>query len=147
MPLGRSGQKRMAMVKEEVMRTFGKLALAAFASAVMLNCGHGNAARTVDGMPAATDAVTVSVQNNNWQDVDVYALRNGQRVRLGNVTATRTGVFVLPPSVSVAPDLRIQIHPLAANRDFVSQKLIVNPGDVVEVVVVNALPQSTVVIR
>ena len=129
------------------MNRFSRLTLTAFASAVLLNCGHGNAVRTVDGMPAATDAVTVSVQNNNWQDVDVYALRNGQRVRLGSVTATRTGVFVLSQAVALSPDLRIQIHPLAATRDFVSQKLVVNPGDVVEVYVVNALAQSTVVIR
>ena len=129
------------------MNRLSRLTLTAFVSAVMLNCGHGTAERTVNGMPAPTDAVTVSVQNNNWQDVDVYALRNGQRIRLGNVTATRTGVFALPKAVALSPDLRIQIHPLAATRDFVSQKLVVNPGDIVEVTVLNALTQSTVVIR
>ena len=129
------------------MKRLSRLTLTAFVSAVLLNCGHGNAGRTANGMPAATDAVTVSVLNNNWQDVDVYAVRNGQRVRLGHVTATRTGVFVLPQGVALAPDLRIQIHPLAATRDYISPKLVVNPGDVVEVVVVNALPQTTVVVR
>ena len=124
-----------------------RLTFTALVSAVVLNCGHGNAERTVNGMPAATDAVTVSVLNNNWQDVDVYAVRNGQRIRLGNVTATRTGVFVLPQGVALAPDLRIQIHPLAATRDYISPKLVVSPGDVVEIVVLNALSQTSVVVR
>ena len=129
------------------MNRLCRLTFTALVSAVVLNCGHGNAERTVNGMPAATDAVTVSVLNNNWQDVDVYAVRNGQRIRLGNVTATRTGVFVLPQGVALAPDLRIQIHPLAATRDYISPKLIVNPGDVVEIVVLNALSQTSVVVR
>ena len=129
------------------MNRLCRLTFTALVSAVVLNCGHGNAERTVNGMPAATDAVTVSVLNNNWQDVDVYAVRNGQRIRLGNVTATRTGVFVLPQGVALAPDLRIQIHPLAATRDYISPKLVVSPGDVVEIVVLNALSQTSVVVR
>ena len=129
------------------MNRIKALTLTAFVAAVFVNCGHGNADRMVNGMPASTDAVTVAVQNSNWQDVDVYALRNGQRIRLGNVTATRTGVFTLDRSLALSPDLRILIHPLAAPRDFVSQRLVVSPGDVVEVTVMNALNQSSVVIR
>jgi hypothetical protein len=129
------------------MHRFNRLLLTAVSSVVLLNCGHGTAERTIDGMPAPNDAVTVSVQNNNWQDVDVYAVRSGQRIRLGNVTAARSGVFTLPRAVALAPDLRIQVHPLAAPRDYVSSKLSVNPGDIVEVVVGNSLPHTTVIVR
>jgi hypothetical protein len=129
------------------MHRLNRLLLTALSSVVLLNCGHGAAERTINGMPAPSDAVTVSVQNNNWQDVDVYAVRDGQRVRLGHVTATRSGVFVLPRGVALAPDLRIQVHPLAATRDFISSKLTVNPGDIVEIVVGNSLPHTAVIVR
>ena len=129
------------------MHRLNRLFLTALSSVVLLNCGHGAAERTVDGVPAPNDAVTVSVQNNNWQDVDVYAVRAGQRFRLGSVTAARSGVFVLPRGVALAPDLRIQVHPLAATRDYISSKLSVNPGDIVEIVVNNSLQHTTVIVR
>ena len=120
--------------------------VAGVACAFAFGCGH--AANTlVNGMPAPSDAVVVSVQNNNWQDVDVYAVAGGQRVRLGNVTTAHESNFILPGGMSLSPDLRIQLHPLAANRDFVSSRIIANPGDVIEVTVMNGLAQTSVVVR
>ncbi len=109
-------------------------------------CG-GRAQRSVDGIPSPNAAITVSVQNNNWQDIDVYAVNGSQRVRLGSVTTSRNANFVLPSSLAVATDLRIQVHPLASTRDYLSPRISVSPGDVVAVTVVNALPQTSVVVR
>src|SRR5262245_34662950 len=115
--------------------------VAGVACAFAFGCGHAANTRVINGMPAPSDAVVVSVQNNNWQDVDVYAVAGGQRVRLGNVTTAHTSNFLLPGGMSLSPDLRIQLHPIAANRDFVSSRIIANPGDVIEVMVMNALGQ------
>jgi hypothetical protein len=121
--------------------------VAGVACVFAFGCGHAANSRVINGMPAPSDAVVVSVQNTNWQDVDVYAVAGGQRVRLGNVTTARTANFILPGGMSLAPDLRIQVHPLAANRDFLSSRIVANPGDVIEVMVMNALAQTSVVVR
>ena len=125
---------------------FKQALIASALCAVMAGCGSSGQQST-DGMPAPYEAITVKVENNNWQDIDVYAVNGGQRVRLGSVSTARTGAFVLPSSIALSPDLRIRVHPLAAQRDYVSPRISPSPGDVVEVSVPNSLVQTSVTVR
>src|SRR5262249_3229502 len=55
-----------------------------------------NAGRQSERTFCAKSTATVYVQNDNWMDVVVYAVRGGARFRLGQVTSVQSAVFELP---------------------------------------------------
>ena len=82
---------------------------------------------------AVSQRTTVRVVNNNWQDIRVYAVRGIYRRRLGTVTSLSSSVFTLPPTFLVqSEELRLMADPIGRRGTFVSEVLVVNPGDVVE---------------
>ena len=88
------------------------------------------------------------VQNHNWLDAHVYLVRGGVRTSLGFMTALGKKEFELPPWATLpGNDVQILVH-LIGGVSYVTPVVIVNPGDVVELVVQNNLAlSSTVVFR
>jgi hypothetical protein len=86
--------------------------------------GHGNDA------PRPTPETTVSVDNQAWLDVNVYAVSGGQRTRLGTATAHATHVFRIPNSiVGLGRDLQFAIDPVGSRVQGTSYNLYVTPGN------------------
>ena len=82
---------------------------------------------------AVSERTTVRVNNDNWHDITVYALRGGYRRRLGTVTSFTSRVFTLPPTFLIpSDDLRLIADPIGRRGAYVSEPLLVNAGDVVE---------------
>ena len=74
----------------------------------------------------------VEVDNQGFQDMDVYAVRSGQRVRLGLATGIHRTNFTIPSSfVSGLTPLRFVADPIGGKRASVSQEITVAPGDTV----------------
>ena len=109
-------------------------------------CG-GRKNEAMNGQPAPSESVVVSVENNNWQEVVVYAERAGNRTRLGTVLTGKKTAFTLPGDYVFTSEFRIMVDPIGGTRQYVSQRLLVNRGDVVEVRVENSLPQSVTIVR
>ena len=42
---------------------------------------------------AASDSVTLEVENHNWSDVNIFVLKDGRRTRLTSATAAKTTTF------------------------------------------------------
>ncbi len=84
--------------------------------------------------PAAVlERTTVQVNNDNWHDITVYAIRSGYRRRLGTVTSFTSRVFTLPPAFLIhSGGLRLIADPIGSRGSHVSEPLFVNAGDVVE---------------
>jgi hypothetical protein len=74
----------------------------------------------------------VRVVNNNFYDVTVYLDRSGHRERLGRVTGNRTEVFHFDAHVGIYAAFAISVQ---AGRTFTTQRITINPGDEIEVVV------------
>jgi hypothetical protein len=110
-----------------------------------LACGRNN--DRIPGQPAASDEVVVNVENNHWQEVNIYAERNGSRTRLGTVITGKAASFVLPRDYQLSSDLRIRVDPIGEPREYVSPAILVNPGAVVQVRISNALNQTVVTVR
>ena len=75
-------------------------------------------------------SVEVQVLNNNWHDVRVYALRDGQRYRLGTVTGLTSAVLRIPRYLQ--PDLvgvQLLAMPIGARDRHVSPIVYVTEGD------------------
>lgn len=89
-------------------------------------------------------AATVVVQNNNWSDMTVYALRNGVRMRLGMVVSMGAERFTLPRMLmSGAGEFRLIADPIGSSEAFRTPPLMVAPGQRVELTLQNSLALST----
>ena len=74
----------------------------------------------------------LEVDNQGFQDMDVYAVRLGQRVRLGLATGIHKTTFTIPSSlVSGLTPIRFVADPIGGRRASVSQEITVAPGDTV----------------
>jgi hypothetical protein len=74
----------------------------------------------------------VEVDNQGFQDMDVYAVRSGQRWRLGVATGTGKTKLIIPRTlISGLTPLRFVADPIGGRRASVSQEITVEPGDTV----------------
>jgi hypothetical protein len=74
----------------------------------------------------------LQVDNQGFLDMNVYASRSGQRVRLGTATGNSKTNFIVPRSlVSGLTSLRFIADPIGGSRASVSQEITVTPGDTV----------------
>jgi hypothetical protein len=74
----------------------------------------------------------VEVDNQGFQDMDVYAVRSGQRWRLGLATGSSKTKLTIPRTmVNGLTPLRFVADPIGGRRASVSQEISVAPGDTV----------------
>ena len=90
----------------------------------------GNVGRTSDpftaGTRAGTGQIQVQIQNLNFNDANVYAIRQGQRIRLGTVTGKSDKDFTM--DWSFALPLRFEIQ-LIGGQSCRVREIMVDPGD------------------
>lgn len=79
---------------------------------------------------AGEEATTVRVENRSWTDMTIYAIADGQRVRLGSVTGTTTAVLSIPQGVvGLGRTLTFMADPLGSARTSSSFEIYVRPGE------------------
>jgi hypothetical protein len=93
--------------------------------------------------------VTIEVENGNWLDVRVYAVReNGAYDRVGTVTSGSFVRFELPRRLT---SHGMQIHliaaPIGSTRRYRSPPVMVSVGDVIEWKLTNNLALSSISVR
>jgi hypothetical protein len=103
------------------------------AVALTLGCRTGGGAA---GGGEARATTTIDIQNQDFNDMTVYVLVNGQRTRLGIAPGLKTTVLTIPPYLlSGASTLRFVCDPIGGNRTPVSEEIGVSPGDQLVMVV------------
>jgi hypothetical protein len=101
------------------------LALAAI-GASLGSCSGNQPQTTVD----ANAPATLTVDNQAFNDMDIYVLAEGQRVRLGQVTGHQQAKLTIPNTLlRGTASLRFVADPIGGTHAPVSQQIIVNPGD------------------
>lgn len=74
----------------------------------------------------------VQVDNQGFLDMNVYAVRSGQRLRIGLAPgSTKTNLTLPSTLVSGLASLRFVADPIGGRRASVSQEITVAPGDTV----------------
>jgi hypothetical protein len=74
----------------------------------------------------------VQVQNRNFYDMQIFAVRFGERQRLGLATGNQTTTFELPRNwLETGGTVQFVASPVGSNQVSWSQQLSVQPGDVV----------------
>ena len=98
-----------------------------FATVTACNTFARGSATTDQNQPTV-----VEVDNQGFQDMDVYVVRSGQRLRLGLATGIHKTNFTIPPSVvNGLTTLHFIADPIGGRRASVSQEISVAPGDTV----------------
>lgn len=78
---------------------------------------------------------TVKVQNQSIDDLDVYVLGSGTRVRLGMVRGNSTEVLTIPDDiVRISPQVRFLLHAIGGTNER-TETVGVTPGDQVEMTI------------
>lgn len=72
---------------------------------------------------------TLYIVNHHWGDVDVYVVRDGQRQRVGTVTAAAEENFDLSSSLTRGGGtLQLQAHAVGTSGAISSEPINVRPG-------------------
>ncbi len=109
-------------------RTFRTLTLT-LALALPVACSSAPEPDTSAGPVNAR--TVVQVENRNFYDMQIYAVRFGERQRLGLATGTRTTTFELPAHWTTGATVQFVASPVGSDQVAWSQQFSVKPGDVV----------------
>ena len=77
------------------------------------------------------DAPTmVRVENQSGDDMTIYVVKSGQRLRLGTVNVGQTQTFKLAkPIVTGMTTLRFLADPIGGRRNSISEEISLHPGE------------------
>ena len=82
--------------------------------------------------PDFNEPLIVQVHNDNYLDVVVYAMPDGQSVRLGDVTGSSSRELEIPRSVDPwSRALRLLVSPIGSPEAYLSETIVASPGDVI----------------
>lgn len=88
----------------------------------------------------------IQVENYHPLTVTVDAVSSGEDHRLGQVETTDTERFVLPRTVNEY-DLRILVDPIGSTDTYLSDELLLDSGDRIDVTVESNLGLTAVSVR
>jgi len=122
------------------------LPLIVAAAAVLLAApacrGHQSAEPLPLGVPA-----TLHVENHHWLDVNILVLHDGQRTRLGTVTATSVKDFVFPNQLLAdLGEIRLIADPVGSTSSLTTELIVLKPGTRVQWTLESSLQRSSLAV-
>jgi hypothetical protein len=128
-----------------VRRILGGLAL--FAAVISSACAT-NRVPDQQMLEDGTLAPSVTVRNDNWLDVVIYAVRGSARFRVGTVGGSSTQTFRLPAqAMSGGSEVQILADPIGATRGYITDPVVLGPGQRLELQVGSPISISTFAVR
>ncbi|MEP6730346.1 MAG: hypothetical protein ABJE10_06900 [bacterium] len=110
----------------------------------LASCRSGNAYDVDTNQP---DRILLNVKNDNFLDMDIYALSSGLPSRIGTVSGVNSAHFALDPTLYGASDFRIVATPIGGNGRASSGPLVVSRGQTIEFTIGSRLAQSHAEVR
>lgn len=102
--------------------------------------------RTVERPPPPP--VQLEIDNRALGQMRIFILHDGQSTRVGEVAGGGSQLFILPVRLlGVTGEIRLVAEPIAAFSRYVSETLIIHPGQRVVLTVQNKLDASSVAVR
>ena len=94
-----------------------------------------------------TSVSQIRIRNLGWADVRVFAVREGMQHSLGTVTLMNDRTFLLPSDMIGTRGLRLRIIPIGTMRMYITDRVLVTPGQRVHLTVHDPLEFSNLVVR
>lgn len=92
--------------------------------------------------------VRVQVENQNWSTVHVYVVAGGQIQSLGQLSSQNTETWEVPAGMlGGRKDIRLMADPIGSRESFLSDPILIEPGDLVEWTLTQPLAHSSVMVR
>jgi Flp pilus assembly protein CpaB len=110
-------------------------------------CGQHHATPGAAPRTAPTDPVEVvlTVTNHHFVDITVYVEHDGQRTRVGTVTAATTQQFLLPMRVlGISHQFRLYGEAIGSPESVRTETLNIQPGQAIEWTLESNLRRSSV---
>lgn len=108
-------------------------------------CAHHSAARRPAVPPTPPVDVALHVTNHHWLDMTISVEHDGQRTRVGAVTAAASAEFVLPMRVfGVAREFRLVGEAIGSPEIVRTETLTIQPGQFIEWTLEHDLRRSSV---
>ena len=90
---------------------------------------------------------TLFVENHNWSDVVIVALHNGQRTRLGTVTAASSKSFVFPRHLlGDLGQIRLIADAIGSRDQETTEVIVLRPGTRVTWTLEDSLTRSSLTV-
>ena len=116
----------------------------------LLIAGVAGAGACTSHRPAPVDPrgeFALAVINHHWLDVTIYVVHNGERTRVGTVTASSTDRFMLSGRLLGATREVYLIGRAVGSQQVVrTEVLVVQPGQYIEWTLENPLRRSSVAV-
>jgi hypothetical protein len=92
--------------------------------------------------------VQVVVANDAISDVDVYAYRGGQRLRIGSVLAHSSGVVEVPQGMANPGHVQLLVHPVdgRAGSDYLAEEVAISGDDHAMLHITPTLTESVITV-
>jgi hypothetical protein len=103
-------------------------------------CAKNTSPSPEDNGPQVDVRTRVRVVNQQFNDMTIFVVTaSGQQIRLGLASGTSTSVFDIPPTLLAGGITTLQFLavPIAGFRNPFTQQLNVQPGDEVDLTIVN----------
>ena len=108
-----------------------QIAALGIALAAVSACGGARAAKTSD-----PERTVIAVENQTFNDLTVFLINGGQRVRLGRVSAKQTTGFNVPSGIiPSAREVQILAEPASGSGAAISNRIWVGPGERVKLII------------
>ena len=105
-------------------RHVGMIALLGLSTA----CGASRSTVASEPAPSSND-LPVQIDNQNFSDMDIYVVRDGQRWLVGHAGGLSKTTLVIRDAVRPAGRVRLLAEPIGGVRTVVTPSLIVPPGE------------------
>ena len=94
-------------------------------------CGTGRSAR-----PGTEPTTVLEVDNQSFNDMIIFVVNGGQRIRLGRATGKLQTALTIPRGVlTFARELQFEADPAGSRRGPVTSRIWVTPGDRVSMII------------
>ncbi len=132
-------------MKKTKQTTFSWVALVA----VMMLPSHLGAQSEVPKESSKWSTIAVQVQNGNWLDMRVYAVReSGASDRIGTVASFTSSKLEIPRWFSgKSTEIQLVAVPIGSNQRYAAQPVVVSEGDVIEWNLRNNLSLSSIFVH
>ena len=127
------------------MRTIRNTLAALLAAASLVSCT--SAANSHAGSAPEPSFIRLTVTNQNWLDVTVYAVRGGSRYRIGNAGGNSSASLRIPANLVVSGAVQLLVDPIGSQEAYTTGAIMVSADESVQLNVAPRIPMSSYAVR